>query len=150
MQIGHMCELLGHQSPIEGVQSFHTVILVLHVGSHEVHVRSKVFEKRTDKRTAQHRYAYIRIFFGQCFHHRNNHRHVAQCRESDDQNVLSALHTHHFLLSTNHLLLFIKYRISRWIVIHLHLSVHLHHLPTFSIVFQQLVDGCRQVYLLLQ
>ena len=45
-------------------------------------------------------------------------------------------------------LLFIQHRVCAWVVVHLHLPIDLHVLPSLGDVLEQLVDGGREVGLL--
>ena len=56
-----------------------------------------------------------------------------------------------FVLSLKErLFLVVKYRVCRRVVVHLHLSIHLHVLTSSLDIFQKLVDSCAQIHLLLQ
>ena len=47
-------------------------------------------------------------------------------------------------------LLLIQYRIGAWVVVHLHLAIHLQVLASGSDVSKELVDGCGEVHLLFE
>ena len=48
------------------------------------------------------------------------------------------------------LFLVVENRIGRRVVVHLHLAIYLHVLSSSLDIFQELVDGCRKVYLLFE
>ena len=77
MQIGYLGKLLGYQSAIKCIQSSHTMILMFHIGFHEVDIRSQIIEKRTRKFPAEHCDANIRILGSQSPYHRYSHGHIA-------------------------------------------------------------------------
>ena len=94
MQVGNVCKLLGCQTTVEGVHSLDAVILHLQVGLHEVDIGCQILKQRTGKRTAEHRDAHIRILLGQRIDNGHRHSHIAQRRESYDENMVVL----HFLL----------------------------------------------------
>ena len=98
VEVGKCREMLGGKSPIERVQSFHTAIFALDVGTHETHVWSQSVEKSACKRFAEHGDADVRILSRQRTDNRHRHRHVAHRRKANNQQMLY-LHDSNFFNS---------------------------------------------------
>ena len=88
LQVGNMRELFGHQSTIERIESFDTVILEFDVSLHEVDIWSQVFKKGTRVWATKHRNSYIRILHSHIVDNGHHCLHVAKLRESNDKYML--------------------------------------------------------------
>ena len=89
MQVSHMGELLGHQSAVERVESFHPVVLTLDVCLHEADIRCEVFEQRSGVSPTENGDAHIGILHSKRVDHGYNHGHVAQGGKAYDEDVLT-------------------------------------------------------------
>ena len=101
VQVGHVGELLGHEAAVERVQPSHAVVLATDVGLHEADVRRQVLEERTGEGAAEHGDAHLGVLHGQRVDHGHDHGHVAQRREADDEDMLSAIHLFDYRFSTS-------------------------------------------------
>ena len=65
MQVGNGRELLGSQSAIERIQSFHPMVLMLDVCRHEAHIGCQVLKERTGELSAEHCDTDMRVLLSQ-------------------------------------------------------------------------------------
>ena len=87
VHIGHGGEMLGLESPIERIESRDTLHLLLQVDLHEPYVVGKAIEEGPGEVATEHRYPEMGILCGQRIDHRHHHRHVAQRRKTDNQEM---------------------------------------------------------------
>ena len=92
----------------------------------------------------------MRVLASQGTDHRNHHGDVAHGGETDDKQVVFL---HRVLVGLMgfmghwELLFLVENGVGGWVVVHLHLTIDFHVLATCLNVFQQLVDGQREVAL---
>lgn len=138
MKIGYGGESFGRQSPVKFIQSAQILIFIVQVSGHKIHVGCQIIKEIRCERSTQHADTNVGILFCQRVHYRNRHGYVTHSREPYDEQMFG-LH-----------LFFVENRVGGRVIVHLHLSVHLHIFSSRLDVIQQLIYGCSQVFLLFQ